>query len=106
MVVSSTSKTFVSEFRGEEAVIWLMVNRDKLNDETVELSLNGLDSALEQQWFDLYHGMELDNMHNGTLKIFVEANGYGAILVTIPQGAPGMCIYIFHSLGYFKMFPP
>ena len=45
-----------------------MVNRDKLNDETVELSLNGLDSALEQQWFDLYHGIEIDNMHNGTLK--------------------------------------
>ena len=89
MVVSSTSKTFVSEFRSKKAVIWLMVNRDKLNDETVELRLNGLDSALEQQWFDLYHGIELDNMHNGTFKIFVEANGYGAVLVTMPEGAPG-----------------
>ena len=96
VVVSLTSKTFISEFRGDKKVIWLIVNRDKHNDEIVELRLNGLSSGLGQQWFDLYHGIKLDdisyNNFSEPFHLHVEANGYGAILVTLANDEPGRYI--------------
>ena len=68
-----------------------MVNRDKHNDEMVELRLTGLNSE-DEQWFDLYHGTKLGNMEYNNFSepftLHVEANGYGAILVTLDD-VPG-----------------
>ena len=68
-----------------------MVNRDTHNDEMVELRLTGLNSENEQ-WFDLYHGSKLDNIEYNNFSepftLHVEANGYGAILVTLDD-VPG-----------------
>ena len=93
-VLSPYSKTYVSEFRGQQQVIWLMVNRDTDTNEIVELELNGLDSPSHEQWFDLYHGIKLENLtydenkKTTNILISVEANGYGAILVTLDK-VPG-----------------
>ena len=94
VVLSPYSKTYVSEFRGQQQVIWLMVNRDTNTDEIVELELNGLNSPSHEQWFDLYHGIKLENLtynenkRTTNILMTVEANGYGAVLVTL-ENVPG-----------------
>ena len=50
----------------------------------VDLTLSGIDQG---QWFDLYHGKEIDSVNvtsgvTATLSLDVEAGGYGAVLVT------------------------
>ena len=42
------SKTFASEFRNEQKIIWLLVNRDKNNDESVELTVNCIQNSSNQ----------------------------------------------------------
>lgn len=82
------------KFRTDDQVIWLLVNRDKSNDELVELKLKCLNTADPnpiQIWHDLYHGLELDGIlcdadtQTATVNIFVEAGGYGAISLTMAE---------------------
>ena len=56
------SKVYVSEFRSEDKVVWLMVNRNKLYGETVKLNLHGLQAGSDTtpEWFDVYHGKKLN----------------------------------------------
>ena len=42
------SKTFASEFRNEQKIIWLLVNRDKNKDESVELTVNCIQNSSDQ----------------------------------------------------------
>ena len=84
------SKTFASEFRGDDKIIWLLVNRDKFHDEVIELELSGIDESYIEiaQWFDLYHGVKLDNVTydqfaHARISLHVEAGGFGAIMTSV-----------------------
>ena len=87
VIKSLDSKTFVSEFRSADQVIWLMVNRDRNSDEVVELTLtlpaNKYESVV---LYDLYHGMVItdwvDDQHVAKVTINVEASGFGAVLAS------------------------
>ena len=87
VIKNLNSKAFVSEFRTKDQVIWLMVNRDRKNDEKVELVLPLPEEVGETVaiWYDLYHGISIDEWlsDNGVAKITieVEASGFGAIMV-------------------------
>ena len=90
VVTSPKSKTFVSEFRSENQVIWLFVNRDRNDDELVDLKLNCLSGNQKDQiWHDLYHGIERNDIFCDTdtqtaiFGLYVEAGGYGAISATL-----------------------
>ena len=84
------SKTFASEFRGDDKIIWLLVNRDKFHDEVIELELSGIDESYIEiaQWFDLYHGVKLENVTydqfaHARISLHVEAGGFGAIMTSV-----------------------
>ena len=85
------SRTYVSEFRAEDKVVWLLVNRDKVHDEDVHLTLQGLDGSINEKWIDAYHGKFLENvkMNSKTglneVLLNIEAGGYGAILLTLGE---------------------
>lgn len=74
------SLTFVSEFKTEHQKVWLMVNRNKVQDEIVDLELESL-GVPEEVWIDLYHGQFLTPNKNGTIQVEIEAGGYGAIVL-------------------------
>ena len=75
-------------------MIWLLVNRDPLVDEVVDLALDGIQGAEEPQWFDLYHGNQMDDVTSddggatARLSLHVEAGGYGAVLLTLTGTDP------------------
>ena len=62
VIEAMDSKVYVSEFRSEDKVVWLMVNRNMLYGETVKLNLHGLQAGfdLAPEWFDVYHGRKLN----------------------------------------------
>ena len=62
VIEAMDSKVYVSEFRSEDKVVWLMVNRNKLYGETVKLNLHGLQAGFDTspEWFDVYHGKKLN----------------------------------------------
>ena len=101
------------KFRTDDQVIWLLVNRDKSNDELVELKLKCLNTADPnpiQIWHDLYHGLELDGIlcdadtQTATVNIFVEAGGYGAISLTMAEALDENIKGQEISRGYYGFF--
>ena len=90
-VTPTSSRTYVSEFRGEDKVVWLLVNRDKVHDEDVQLTLQGLDGSINEKWIDAYHGKLIEdvkiNSKTGLNEVIlhIEAGGYGAILLTLGE---------------------
>ena len=81
---------FTSQFRDTEGgdTLWLMVNRDKLSDVRVSLSLPC--TTPRAIFVDVYHGFILDQTDNcdglWSLKVDLEASGYGAVLMTEEVG--------------------
>ena len=86
VVAELASKTYVSEFWTDDKSIWLMVNRDKVNDETISLNLRCNKPNQYQNWTDLYNGEFLgeyfcdENSKTLIIDHEIEAGGFGALM--------------------------
>jgi len=78
---------FASKWPGKQSTLWTLVNRNSypVNDGVLELA-----AVAGARYFDLWKGIELHPKPVGgklLIELELEANGYGAVLETLP-GAP------------------
>jgi len=88
VVTAEDNLVFASQFidRDQGTSLWLLVNRDEENGiENLEVNLECF-GPLSPQYFDVYHGIHFETLEEcsgqRSLNISIEANGYGAMLMS------------------------